>query len=150
MRRLGAAALALALSAITLAVSACGGGGPPADLFVVTRAGSVPGAALTLRITDDAGAYCNDGGRKEITSEQLIEARDLRRSLDGDPRDPDVKGLAERGLSLPATGATIYSFRVLSEEGTFSFHDSSRGYDAVPRILKLTRDVARESCGLAR
>jgi hypothetical protein len=146
--RLARVVAALCLGAPIL-LAGCGGG-PPADLFVVQRTGSVPGAALTLRLTDDAGAYCNALGRREVTSEQLIEAREIRRELDGDPRKPEVEGLAERKLRLPASGPTIFAYRVRSEEGVITFHDTSRGYDAVPRILKLTRDVARESCGLAR
>ena len=55
------------------AVAAAGCSGPrPADLFLVQRTGSIPGARLTLRLSDDGGAYCNGGPRKELTSAQLI------------------------------------------------------------------------------
>ena len=131
-------------------VVACGGG-PPGDVFIVKRDGSVPGAKLKLQISDDGGAYCNDGDRNDITSDQLIEAREIRRILNGDPREPDeVPGVARKNLSLPANGPTIYSYKVRSEEGTFNFHDSSRGQPVTSRIIRLTRDVAKQSCGLAR
>ncbi|HWI21744.1 MAG TPA: hypothetical protein VNT22_03915 [Baekduia sp.] len=139
---------------LLLAIGLAGcGGGPPADLFIVKRAGSVPGAALTLRLTDDGGAYCNGLGRREITSAQLIEGRELRRLLDGDERDDDApKALAPGNPSFPARGVSIFSYRVRSERGTVSFHESSRipGSTLVPRVVKLTRDVARDSCKLPR
>ena len=141
-------------AAAALALAACGEGGSPGDLFVVERSGTVPGAKLTLRIADDGGAYCNGGDRVELTSEQLLEARELRRALDGDKREEEVPGLAERGLRLPpARGGlpSVFRFRVRSEEGTIAFADNSKApSDALPRLVKLTRDVAREQCGLAR
>jgi hypothetical protein len=66
---------AVAMLAVAAAgVTACSGPQSP-DLFLVKRTGTIPGARLTLRISDDGGAFCNGGPRKEITSAQLIEAR---------------------------------------------------------------------------
>jgi hypothetical protein len=111
----------------------------------------VPGARLTLRITDDGGAYCNDLGRREITSEQLIEARELRRALDGDKREEEKPGLAERGIRLQPGRITTLSYRVRSEQGTVAFSDTSPNQPAAfYRLAKLTRDVAKGPCGLPR
>ena len=63
-----------------------GCGGPTADLFVVERDGSIPGARLTLLVSDDGTVRCNRGDRREITSEQLIDAREIARELNG-PED---------------------------------------------------------------
>ena len=53
--------LPLAVLVVTAAALAAGCNGPiPADLFLVQRTGSIPGAKLTLRLTDDGGAYCNE------------------------------------------------------------------------------------------
>jgi hypothetical protein len=145
--------LAATATASAAVLTACGGG-PPADLFLVTRSGTVPGAKLTVRLIDDGGVSCNGGKRRDITSEQLIEARELRRELDGDDhaKDPEeVKGLAARHIALPPGRITSYSYRVQSENGTVSFSDTSaRQPQAFYRIAKLTRDVARQACGLAR
>jgi hypothetical protein len=121
-------------------------------VFIVKRDGSVPEAKLKLEITDDGGVYCNNNGtRHDITSEQLINAREIRRILNGDPKDPkNVPGIARRNLSLPASGATIYSYGVRSEEGTINFHESTKGQPVIPRIVQLTHDIATESCGLKR
>jgi hypothetical protein len=135
------------VAALTALVASCGGA-PPADLFVVTRTGTIPGAGLVLRVTDDGGAFCGKGSRKEITSAQLIEARELRRELDG---EDDKKGLAQEGLRLPPGRVTTLSYRVLSEKGTVAFSDTSaRQPQTFYRLAKLTRDVARGACGLPR
>jgi hypothetical protein len=141
------AASALALAATT---AACGGG-PPADLFLVTRTGTVPGAKLTVRFIDDGGASCNGGPRHDITSEQLIEARELRRELDGEKEDDAEPGLAEQHLDLPPGRITTMSYRVRSEHGTVAFSDTSAHQpQAFYRLAKLTRDVAQRACRLAR
>lgn len=124
----------------------------PADLFVVHRTGSIPGAELRLRVTDDGGAYCNGGPRREISSAQLIEARTLRRALDGDD-DGDTKtpGLAERALDLPPGRVSTLRYRVRSEGGVVAFSDTSpRQPQAFYRLAKLTRDLAKGPCGLPR
>ena len=132
---------------VALVAAGCGGG-PPADLFVVQRDGSVPGAKLSLRLTDDGGAYCNDRGRRELTSEQLLDAREIRRGLNGEKED---RGPADERLRLAPGRGAIFSYRVRTEDGVVEFSDNSRAAPEVfPRIVKLTRDVAREICALSR
>jgi hypothetical protein len=145
--------LLLAVPAATVAAGC--NGSLPADLFVVQRTGSIPGARLALRISDDGGAYCNGGGRKEITSAQLITAREIRRELDGDEKDdnhPEHKiGLASKHITLAPGAITTLSYRVRSEKGTVAFSDTSaRQPQAFYRLAQLTRDVARGACGLPR
>jgi hypothetical protein len=145
MPRLAPAAV---LAALTLALAACNGP-TPADLFVVSRSGTIPGAKLTLRFIDDGAVSCNGGPRKEITSKQLITARELRRELDGE-KDDDV-GLAEKHLDLPPGRITTLSYRVRSENGTVAFSDTSAHQpQAFYRLAQLTRDVAQHVCGLPR
>ena len=95
--RPAAAAGALA-AALTLA--ACGAGAPAHDLFLVQRGGAIPGAKLALRVTDDGRASCNRGPLVEITSAQLIDARELQR---------DLEPLAKRRFALAARAATASS-----------------------------------------
>jgi|tagenome__1003787_1003787.scaffolds.fasta_scaffold20535398_1 hypothetical protein len=141
--------LAACAAALCAALSPGCGGGPPGDLFVVQRSGSIPGASLRLRVTDDGGAYCNSIGRREITSQQLLDAREIRRELNGEK--PEDVAPADRGLRLAPGPGSVLSYRVRSEDGTVAFSDTSRGQPPVFfRIAKLTRDVARGSCGLAR
>jgi hypothetical protein len=149
-RALAATAAATALAATAAAAAGCNGP-TPADLFLVQRAGTVPGAKLTLRLTDDGGAFCNaDKTRHEVTSAQLITAREIRRELDGE-KDDDV-GLAEKHIALRPSGAiSSYNYRVRSENGTVSFYDTSAHQpQAFYRLAQLTREVATQSCHLAR
>jgi hypothetical protein len=146
--------LATASAAALLAASAlagCSGPAPP-DLFLVQRSGSIAGARLTLRINDDGGAFCNGAKRKEITSAQLITAREIRRELDGDKNDDENKvGLAAKHINLPPGDITTLSYRVRSEEGTVVFSDTSAHQpQTFYRLAQLTRDIARGACGLPR
>jgi hypothetical protein len=132
-------AAAVALAALTLAG---GCGGAASDLFVVTRSGDVPGARLTLRITDDGRASCNGRPLVDITSAQLITAREAQRDL----KDP-----AEASLRLPPGREPVFSYRVRSEDGTVAWSDdSSRQPPVLFQLAKLTRDVAKGPCRLAR
>jgi hypothetical protein len=146
--------LVVPLVLVLLAAAALGAcnGSLPADLFLVQRTGSIEGARLTLRISDDGGAYCNGGDRQEITSAQLITAREIRRELDGDEHDEEHKiGLAAKHINLPPGDITTLSYRVRSEKGTVVFSDTSAHQpQAFYRLAQLTRDVARGACRLAR
>jgi hypothetical protein len=137
--RTRAAGLA-ALAALAVATAGCGG--EAADLFAVTRSGSIPGAALRLRVTDDGRASCNGRALVEISSDELIRARDAARKL-GDPVDHHVV--------LPPGPGSVLRYRVRTEDGAVAWSDDSRGQPKVFFALaKLVRDVARGPCRLAR
>jgi hypothetical protein len=134
----GAAAALAALAALTM--GACGSAAR--DLFVVTRSGDVPGARLTLRVTDDGRASCNGKALVDITSAQLIAARETERDLAEPTR---------RHLRLAPGAQSVFSYRVRTEEGSAAWSDDSRGQPAVLfKLAKLTRDVAKGPCRLAR
>jgi hypothetical protein len=133
-----AAAAGLAAAALLLA----GCGSEAHDLFLVQRGGQVPGARLALRVTDDGRASCNRGPLVDITSAQLIAARELQR---------DLEPLAKRRFALPPGRGSVLRYRVVLEDGAVRFADDSRGQPAALfRLAKLTRDVARGPCRLAR
>ena len=130
------------------ALLATGCGAPSADLFVVTRSGTIPGARLTLLVGDGGTARCNGGAEKTLTSEQLIDAREITFELNGDDRDP---GPATRAVRLPPGQYTILRYVVRTEQGTVAFSDTSRGQpQAFFKTAKFTRDIAKGVCGLAR
>lgn len=132
-----------AVVACAVAVAAPAGcGGQAADLFLVERNGDVPGAKLALRVTDDGRASCNRGPLVDITSAQLIQAREIAR---------DLTPLANRGVSLPAGSGSVLRYRVVLADGDVNFADTSpRQPPPFFRAAKLTRDVARGACRLAR
>ncbi|HKE80562.1 MAG TPA: hypothetical protein VKB54_14680 [Solirubrobacteraceae bacterium] len=131
-------ALALALGALAL-----GGCGTEAhDLFVVDRTGAIPGAQLSLRITDDGRASCNDRPLVDITSAQLINARNAQRDL----KDP-----AEAHVRLAPGPQPVLSYRVRTEDGVVTWSDdSARQPPVLFDLAKLTRDIAKGACHLAR
>jgi len=143
MRRVLAAA---ALSTAAAIIMGCGA--PSADLFVVTRSGSIPGARLTMLVGDGGTVRCNGGPEHELTSQQLIDARKITFELNGDDQDP---GPATRNVRLPAGPVTILRYVVRSEQGTVAFSDTSpRQPPAFYKVAKLTRDLAKGPCGLPR
>ena len=131
-----------AAAALLAALALAGCGGEARDLFLVTRGGDVPGARLTLRVTDDGRASCNRRPLVEITSAQLIAAREVTRDLE----DP-----AKAHLRLAPGPQPVFSYRVRAEEGTVAWSDDSpRQPPVLFKLAKLTRDVAKGPCHLAR
>jgi hypothetical protein len=148
-------AIAVAVTAAAGVVAGCNAP-RPADLFLVQRTGSIPGARLTLRLSDDGGAYCNAQKRAELTSAQLISARAIRRELDGGDdsagSDDDKKGLASKHINLPpAAGITSYQYKVRSAKGEVAFADTSKGQpQTFYKLAQLTREIAIRNCKLPR
>jgi hypothetical protein len=137
VRRAAGAVLA-ALTA--LAMSACGS--EARDLFLVTRSGDVPGARLTLRITDDGRASCNGKPLVDITSAQLISARESER---------DLAKPAKAQLRLTPGPQSVFSYRVRTQDGGVAWSDDSAHQPPVLfKLAQLTRDVAKGPCHLAR
>src|SRR5438067_10593059 len=105
-RRLAAAAV--------LAVSLGGCGGPAADLFVVQRSGSIPGARLSLRVSDDGFVRCDGGKRQAMGDSALLKARQLARDLDDIALE-----------TLPPGPRSVLRYRIRVEAGNISLSDSS-------------------------
>jgi hypothetical protein len=144
--RAATAAVAGIAAALGLALGACGV--PSPDLFVVERAGAIPGARLTMVVSDGGFVRCNGGEERPITSAQLIEAREIARALNGEEEEP---GPARRNVALPPGPGAILRYDVRLEYGEVAFSDTSRGQPpAFFRVAKLTRDLARSACGLRR
>jgi len=134
--------VAAALAACVLAWAAGGCGAEADDLFLVTRGGSIPGARLSMRITDDGRVSCNGRPLVGISSAQLITARAAQR---------DLERPAKARLRLAPGPGSVLSYRVRTEDGTVGWSDTSRRQPKVLFVLaKLTRDVARGRCGLPR
>ena len=132
----------LVLAAVVVGLVPAGCGSPPADLFVVTRSGAIPGARLHLLISDDGSVRCNGGAKRDIGSARLLDARELAREL-----EPEAK----RGQGLPPRPGSVLRYSVRLEDGTVTFADNSATASAEDlRLAAFTRDVARSVCGLAR
>ena len=127
---------------IALLLAGCAGGTPSADLFAVERTGKVPDGKLRLVVSDGGGITCNGRAGSEMTSAQLLTARDIAR---------DLSPPSKRGLRLKPAGNSILQYRVHSADGTLSFADDSRGKPQVlNRLVLFVRQVAQQHCGLQR
>jgi hypothetical protein len=131
------AALVLAVAAV---LAGCGQAG--ADLFVVTRSGQGPGAALTLRVQDDGFVQCNGGPRRRISDPQLLTAREIQTELDDD---------AKQRRSRPPGPNSVFTYSIELESGTVRFSDTSPGISKEERkAAAFTREAAVGPCGLTR
>ncbi|MSX01733.1 MAG: hypothetical protein F2813_01065 [Actinobacteria bacterium] len=135
-------------AAALLALLTVGCGGPSADLFVLERSGSIPGARLTMVVGDGGTVRCNGAREREISSRQLIDARAVAGDLNGDEKEP---GPAREFLTLPPSKYTILRYRIQTEFGKVAFSDSSRPQPPVFfAAAKLARELAKKVCGLPR
>ncbi len=118
-----------------------GCGTPSPDLFVVDRDGTVPGAKLSLLVSDQT-ARCNDGPAKNLTSAQILEARDIR---------DDLHEVQQAAVEMPKPPpAQIFTFAVTTELGTLRYSDTTQRPAVLPRLSRFTRRVAIDTCGLQR
>ncbi len=132
----------LTLVVVVLGLALAGCGSPAADLFVVTRSGSIPGARLHLLVSDDGTVRCNGATKREMGSDRLLDARELARQL-----APEAK----RGRRLPARPDSVLRYAVRLEDGTVTFADNSAGITPPDlRLAAFTRSVATQVCRLAR
>ena len=128
------APVVLALAAVV--VGGCGV--RSADLFLVQRSGSVPGAQLTLLVNEEGGVNCNGGPTLKLADPQLIEARTIQEDL----HDP-----ASKHLSLPPGPHAVFSYRVRAEAGSVSFSDDSSGQPSVfHRLALYVQQTAQRTC----
>ena len=120
-------------------VAACGT--PSPDLFVMKRSGTVPGAKLEMLVSDQT-ARCNNGPVKQLTSAQILEARDIRR---------DLLEVQEGLVDVPSERpAQFFSFAVTTEKGTLRYADTAQRPPVLPRLSRFVRRVAIDTCGLKR
>ena len=106
----------------------------------MTRTAGITAGNLRLRVTDDGRASCNGGALVEITSAQLITARQARRDLD-----------ALGARRLPSGRQSVFSYRVRTARTTVAWaDDSARQAPVLFKLAKLTRDIAKGPCRLPR
>lgn len=132
--------------AVAAALALGGCGGAAGDLLLVERRGSLPAAELSLRFTVDGRVACNGGPERPLPSARTIEVRAIERDLSG---TEEVPGPAAQDLELPPGPAALLRYTVTMEAGRVRFSDSG-ATPLLGRLVRLTRQVARETCGLPR
>jgi hypothetical protein len=124
---------------LAAALAACGT--PSPDLFVVTRTGTVPGAKLTMLVSDTS-VRCNGGPAIPFTSAQTIAARDI---LD------DLDKVQSGQVAVPkAPPAQIFSYTIRDEAGILRFGDTAQRPVVLPQTSLFVRRTAIDTCKLKR
>jgi hypothetical protein len=134
---------ALLLSLTVGVLGGCGGVLSP-DLFIVYRSGAVPGAKLTVLVTEEGAIQCNPNPAHpliyHLSDPQIIEARNIQEDL----KDP-----ASRNESFPAARGSVLSYYVRDQDGSVHFADNSPSQPSVTRKLAgFVLNVAQTVCRL--
>ena len=125
--------------AVAPVVAGCGKVTPPDDMLVL-RTGSIPGAKLSLRVTDAGFASCNRKPLVMISGHDLIETRAAVAAVEGE---------AKAKRRLPALPGSVFQYRVRIQQGTIGFADNSRGKSSSDaEIAYLTHLIATGPCHL--
>jgi hypothetical protein len=130
----------VAVVASALAVSGCGGV-TAADLFVLTRSGSTPHAALTLLVNEEGGVTCNGHTvTRMLDDTEIVKARAITE---------DLEKYASKHLSLPPRPGSVLHYRLRDANGTVAFSDNSAGQPEVLHELALfVLKAAQQVCNL--
>jgi hypothetical protein len=132
--------LVLAASVIlAIVVAGCGLDVQEPDLFLLTRTGQ--GTTLTLLVNDSGTIRCNGGKARMISSERLIQARDLADNL-----TPD----AQANLDLPPRADSVFSYRIRMQPGTLHFSDrDTLHHPELAQAELFAAQAAQSVCGLS-
>jgi hypothetical protein len=134
-------ATASAAAAVACGLAGCATGDQAADLFAVTRSGTVPGADFQMIPRSDGTVSCN-GKRHLMPGLLLIAAEDLQ---------PELESPASHQVSLPSGPSPVMTYSVLTPGGRFSYSDDSPHQPkAFYTLSYFTTEVARQVCGLPR
>jgi hypothetical protein len=130
--------LAFVLAAAAL-LAGCGA--RPPDLFAVERSGSGANADLKMVVSDGGSVTCN-GHEHALDDQRLLRAREVTRQL---------AEQAQLHLELPPGSGSVLSYKVLLEQGTVKFSDTSPNLpESFTAVEVLTKDIAEDVCGIER
>lgn len=130
-------ALAAAAGIAALLAGACGGSA--GDLLALEVSGRLQEESLRLTVTGDGRARCGGGALEPISSELLIEARELER---------DLEGLAEEGARYLGGPAKGRRYVARTRAGTVRWREGAPGLpEVLPRAALLAEQLDDEVCG---
>ncbi len=132
---------AVAAGLVGCVLAGCATGDQAADLFAVTRSGTVPDAYAQIVPRSDGTVSC-DGKRHLLPGDLFIAAEDLQ---------PDLELPAAHGVSLASGQRPVMTYSVLTPGGHFSYSDDSPNQPkAFYTLSYFVTQVARRVCGLPR
>lgn len=121
-----------------LAIAACGG--EAGDLLALEVSGGQQEQPLRLTVTEDGRGSCDGGELQRISSERLIDAREVERELGGLAEDG-----AAFGADTGATGRRRYVAR--TRAGTVRWVEGLPELpDVLPRAALLAQQLEEALC----
>jgi hypothetical protein len=93
-------------------------------------------------IVSDGGSVTCNGKEHRLDADRLLRAREVTRQL---------AEQAQLHLDLPPGRDPVLSYKVMLEQGTVSFSDSSPNLpESFTAVEVLTKDIAEDVCGIER
>jgi hypothetical protein len=118
------------------------GGVKAADLFILYRSGSSPGARLTLLVNEEGGVHCNGGPTLKLSDPALVQARAIQE---------EIHEAASSHLSLAPRAGSVLTYYFRDENGTVRFSDNSAHQPKVLHQLQLfVLQTAHQVCHLSQ
>lgn len=135
---LAASELRLVAIAIVAAALAVGCGGSAGDLLAVEVSGGFQPQTVALVVTSDGRGSCDAGELRGLSSERVIEAREVERELGG---------LATDGASFGEPGGDRRAYVARTRAGTVRWVEGAPGLPPVlAKTVLLARQLERELC----
>lgn len=130
---------AILIAACALAACALAGcGGSAGDLLAVEVSGGVEEQPVRLTVTSDGQGRCGTGELRGLTSERVIEAREVERELEP---------LAGEGASFETAGGDRRAYVARTRAGTVRWSEGAPRLPAVlPKAALLATQLERELC----
>jgi hypothetical protein len=115
-------------------------GGSAGDLLALEVSGGFQSEPVRLTVTDDGRGRCDDGALEPISSERLIEAREVERELEG---------LAEEGARFAGgKGAEGRRYVASIRAGTVRWSEGGAALpEVLPRAALLAEQLQDDLCG---
>ena len=126
------------LACVVVTALAAGCGGTAGDLMALEVSGGPLHGRERILVTDDGRASCNDGPLEAISNQQLLDAREDKRSL---------RPLAKRGTNFPTSRRGVRRYVFKSQDGTVEWSEGASGLPApIGRITLLALQLERRLC----
>ncbi|MEA2374651.1 MAG: hypothetical protein QOD53_1114 [Thermoleophilaceae bacterium] len=125
-----------AVAAAACALPAAGCGSSSGDLLAIAVSGGPGNARERIRVTDDGRASCG-GALRQLQSQQLLDAREIKRKL---------KPYAKSGESFRSARAGARQYLARSVDGSVSWTEGAPGPAALGAATLFALRLERELC----
>jgi hypothetical protein len=118
-------------------LAAAGCGGSAGDLLTLQVSGGAANAHERIRVTEDGRASCNGGALRQLGSDEVLDARQVKRLL---------RPAAKRGESFRAGRQGGRHYLLRSVDGSVSWVEGATAPAALPRATLFALRLERQLC----